>query len=124
MVTRVATIKTNNQDPINNIPVNVANTRLVREIHTQGDLVGVLKSEPVLGEDGLYWATLGLNVEVGAVVSGTCALGAKVYVNTTNDITLTAGTNRQIGIATRAKAATGDRLWFVILPTLGLAAAA
>lgn len=123
--TQVATIKTNNLDPIFNIPVVVAATSKVREIHTVGDLVGVIKSEPVLGENTSYYATLGILAEVGADgILGTCTTGAKVYVTTGNVITLTAGTNRQIGIATRPKVAAGSRLWFLITPSLGLSAAA
>ncbi|MFF2388882.1 capsid cement protein [Agromyces sp. NPDC058104] len=126
MGTRAATIKTNNLDPIFNIPVSVPQAALVREFLTVGDLVGVVKSEPVPDDEGAgYHATLGILAEVGVDgIAGTCAVGAKVYITSANVITLTAGTNRQVGIATRAKTAAGSRLWFLVTPSLGLAAAA
>lgn len=90
-----------------------------------GALVGIAQIDAELGRDGAFYTTLAIEGIAHAPLTGAVRVGEPIYTSTASalgsagvvaTLTTTVGTNKLVGIATRAKGAGAGEVFFKLIP--------
>lgn len=103
------------------------------DVVRKGNFVGIAEIDAEEGKDGVFYTTLALEGIANAQVAGALGVGDLVYTSTAAPatgapgvvatLTATAGTNKVVGIATRAKGTGTGMAWFKLVQSADVASA-